>query len=320
MQKAAAYDTHCTSHLIRANQTNSTAAGTHNTYLLPPPPLSFCNTAPQRATATNTMSMEASKDIAAGNGAVAAEGAAAAAPTMQPERRHKVMSGFDCGKDYFSSLPKTPSLLVKRAAYIRSAEEQLADKAAAKGDMKQVLNWFHVAALGTGAGGAEGLSDVDAESQVVLPEAPHLSNEAHEQPDSCHTHPRCTNDGCCRHDCRRRHLRVHWRRRAVAGRAGGCAFLPGGRHLSAAVSLVLLRICGRVSAVWWRVSVCLLLGAEGVVGVGVGARQAKPTCPSIAPKFITCVAAPPLPCLPPTSCSHSQIQLHQHELGECLRG
>lgn len=59
-------------------------------------------------------------------------------------------SGFDKPSDYFSSL-KTPKLLAKRAFFVRSPEEQMADKEAAPGDMKKVLNWFHVMALGTGA-------------------------------------------------------------------------------------------------------------------------------------------------------------------------
>lgn len=62
-------------------------------------------------------------------------------------------SGFDSSSDYFSSLKKTPKLLAKRAFFVRSAEEQLADKEAASGDMKKVLNWLHVMALGTGGQG-----------------------------------------------------------------------------------------------------------------------------------------------------------------------
>ena len=62
--------------------------------------------------------------------------------------------GFDKPSDYFSSLKSTPKLLAKRALYIRHPEEQMADKEAAKGDMKQVLNWFHVMALGTGEFGS----------------------------------------------------------------------------------------------------------------------------------------------------------------------
>lgn len=59
-------------------------------------------------------------------------------------------SGFDKSSDYFTSLKSTPKLLGKRALYVRHPEEQMADKEAAKGDMKKVLNWFHVMALGTG--------------------------------------------------------------------------------------------------------------------------------------------------------------------------
>jgi hypothetical protein len=60
-------------------------------------------------------------------------------------------SGFDKPSEYFSSLKNTPKLLRKRAFFVRSPEEQMADKEAAAGDMKKVLNWFHVMALGTGA-------------------------------------------------------------------------------------------------------------------------------------------------------------------------
>lgn len=63
-------------------------------------------------------------------------------------------SGFDKPSDYTASLKKTPQLLAKRAFFVRSAEEQMADKAAASGDMRKVLNWFHVMALGTGDLGA----------------------------------------------------------------------------------------------------------------------------------------------------------------------
>ncbi len=58
-------------------------------------------------------------------------------------------SGFDKSSDYFASLKRTPSLFRRRCVYVRSPEEQLKDKEAASGDMKQVLNWFHVMALGT---------------------------------------------------------------------------------------------------------------------------------------------------------------------------
>lgn len=59
-------------------------------------------------------------------------------------------SGFDKPSDYFGSLKNTPKLLAKRAFFVRSPEEQIADKEAAVGDMRKVLNWFHVMALGTG--------------------------------------------------------------------------------------------------------------------------------------------------------------------------
>ncbi|WIA18741.1 hypothetical protein OEZ85_003431 [Tetradesmus obliquus] len=48
------------------------------------------------------------------------------------------------------SLPKTPQLLGKRAFHVRDPADQLADKAAAGGEMEKCLNWFHVAMLGTG--------------------------------------------------------------------------------------------------------------------------------------------------------------------------
>lgn len=74
----------------------------------------------------------------------------ASAPAAEAASSHRrSWSGFDKPGDYFSSLKSTPKLLAKRAAYIRSAEEQLKDKEQASGDMKQVLNWCHVMALGT---------------------------------------------------------------------------------------------------------------------------------------------------------------------------
>lgn len=69
--------------------------------------------------------------------------------TAAPEGKQRSWSGFDKTSDYFSSLKQTPKLFAKRCAYVRSPEEQLKDKEAASGDMKQVLNWFHVMALGT---------------------------------------------------------------------------------------------------------------------------------------------------------------------------
>lgn len=59
-------------------------------------------------------------------------------------------SGFNTSSDYFTSLKCTPKLLGRRAFYVRDPAEQLADKEAAGGEMKKVLNYFHVAALGTG--------------------------------------------------------------------------------------------------------------------------------------------------------------------------
>lgn len=67
-----------------------------------------------------------------------------------PEARKRSWSGFDKASDYFTSLKATPRLFTRRALYVRHPEEQLADKAAAEGQLKQVLNWFHVMALGTG--------------------------------------------------------------------------------------------------------------------------------------------------------------------------
>jgi hypothetical protein len=62
--------------------------------------------------------------------------------SLAPETAKKrSWSGFDKSSDYFSSLKSTPKLFAKRAMYIRHPEEQLADKEAATGDMKQVLNW-----------------------------------------------------------------------------------------------------------------------------------------------------------------------------------
>lgn len=69
--------------------------------------------------------------------------------TAAPEGKQRSWSGFDKTSDYFSSLKQTPKLFAKRCAYVRSPEEQLKDKEAASGDMKQVLSWFHVMALGT---------------------------------------------------------------------------------------------------------------------------------------------------------------------------
>lgn len=66
------------------------------------------------------------------------------------QTKKRSWSGFDKPSDYFSSLKGTPKLFARRACYIRSPEEQMADKEAASGDMKKVLNWFHVMALGTG--------------------------------------------------------------------------------------------------------------------------------------------------------------------------
>jgi hypothetical protein len=52
--------------------------------------------------------------------------------------------------EYIHSLAKTPQLLGKRAFHVRDPADQLADKAAAGGEMEKCLNWFHVAMLGTG--------------------------------------------------------------------------------------------------------------------------------------------------------------------------
>lgn len=59
---------------------------------------------------------------------------------------HKRMTA----SEYMHSLPKTPQLLGKRAFHVRDPADQLADKAAAGGEMEKCLNWFHVAMLGTG--------------------------------------------------------------------------------------------------------------------------------------------------------------------------
>jgi hypothetical protein len=95
------------------------------------------------------------KDVGgAATAAAAADEAAAPTPAAAVESRvsrRRRASGFDSAQEYFSSLKQTPRLVAKRAGYIRSTEEQMADKEAAAGDMKKVLNWFHVAALGTGA-------------------------------------------------------------------------------------------------------------------------------------------------------------------------
>lgn len=64
--------------------------------------------------------------------------------------KQRSWSGFDKAGDYVSSLKSTPKLFAKRAMYVRYAEEQLADKEAASGEMKKVLTWWHVMALGTG--------------------------------------------------------------------------------------------------------------------------------------------------------------------------
>jgi hypothetical protein len=70
--------------------------------------------------------------------------------TGPSEAQKRSWSGFDKASDYFTSLKATPRLFSRRALYVRHPEEQLADKAAAEGQLKQVLNWFHVMALGTG--------------------------------------------------------------------------------------------------------------------------------------------------------------------------
>jgi hypothetical protein len=63
--------------------------------------------------------------------------------TTQPTKRLTA-------SEYFQSLPKTPQLLAKRAFNVRDSADQMADKAAAGGEMAKCLNWFHVMMLGTG--------------------------------------------------------------------------------------------------------------------------------------------------------------------------
>lgn len=55
----------------------------------------------------------------------------------EPEHK-RAWGGFEHPSDYLSSLKKTPKLFASRAFRIRSFEEQMADKEAAKGDMKKV--------------------------------------------------------------------------------------------------------------------------------------------------------------------------------------
>eukprot|EP00878_Enallax_costatus_P036496 GHUV01040990.1.p1 GENE.GHUV01040990.1~~GHUV01040990.1.p1 ORF type:complete len:281 (+),score=47.38 GHUV01040990.1:220-1062(+) len=59
-------------------------------------------------------------------------------------------SGFTNTAEWAQSLRDTPSLLVNRAGYVKDGDSQSLEKAAAGSEMKKVLNWFHVAMLGTG--------------------------------------------------------------------------------------------------------------------------------------------------------------------------
>lgn len=58
--------------------------------------------------------------------------------------------GFSNGREYLSSLATTPVLFAKRCFLIRDAKMQEEGRQAAGGDLKKVLNWFHVMMLGTG--------------------------------------------------------------------------------------------------------------------------------------------------------------------------
>jgi hypothetical protein len=57
-------------------------------------------------------------------------------------------SGYSHTAEWTSSLPKTFSLFAKRAGAIKSLDQQNA--LAGENVLPRVLNWFHVAMLGTG--------------------------------------------------------------------------------------------------------------------------------------------------------------------------
>jgi len=58
------------------------------------------------------------------------------------------MWGFNAPSEYFSSLKTTPQLFAARAFYVKDPADALADRQG--NELKRTLNWFSVAALGTG--------------------------------------------------------------------------------------------------------------------------------------------------------------------------
>lgn len=61
-------------------------------------------------------------------------------------------NGFDSAGEYFRSFTQFGRLVAKRPLYVRDPAEMAADKSI-HGEMAKVLNWFHVAMLGTGTSG-----------------------------------------------------------------------------------------------------------------------------------------------------------------------